>query len=103
LPSSVKDLQGLAPNLVVEQSESGLIAVYSANKLVLTVQQQPQGSLFKAWPGSEALGVEMNWQLSPQQFPGCQDGPVYLKCPIQNNVDAYFEADRLDFIQWLQD
>ena len=102
-PESVTSLQAMAPRLVVEQNDSGLIAVYRTNKLILTIQQQPKGASFKAWPGSEILGVKVDWQLSPQQLQGCEDGPVYLKCPLKQNVDAYFEGERLDFIRWIQD
>lgn len=104
LPDTLEGLQTMLPRqLVVEQSESGLIVVYMANKLILTVQPQAAGSVYKAWPGSEALGVKVNWQLNPQQLMACKDGSVYLTCPLQRNVDAHFEGTRLDFILWRQE
>lgn len=102
LPASVEAFQAMAPRLVVEKSASGLIAVYTANKLILSVQHQPDGLVFKAWPGSEVLGIKLNWQLNPMQLSGCIDDSVYQQCQLQQDVYAHFEGVRLDFIQWNQ-
>lgn len=100
LPYKLGQLVRLAAGLQGEQSESGVISLYLDNKLILSVRSVIEGHQFKAWQGSEVIGVKVSWVLTPDMFEQCQAGPVYLACELKAGVTGYFESDRLDHIAW---
>ncbi len=100
LPFDAAGLRALDSGLTVEQSGSGIIIVYSDNKLVLSIRREGDNLSYRASSGSERLGIKLDWSITPSQLDTCEAKPVYKECQMGQGVTGYFEGDRLDFIQW---
>ncbi len=102
LPVTVEGLKAMAPLLRFEISPTGRQLVYRGDKLVMSMQNDGQDRVFKAWSGSDSLGVDIDWDSPVSRFGNCRESAVYIECPLGDGVTGYFEGDRLDHIEWRQ-
>lgn len=100
LPVELQALLNLHTGLSGEITPAGLITIYSENKLILTLSSTGGKFRFKAWPGSEKLGVKVTWSIKPEQLNECNRQGVYVSCSLNEQVQGLFEQDRLDHIRW---
>lgn len=102
LPFSQQALEALDTNLTVELDQTGISTVYFAGKRILSVAQSDTGITFKAWQGSEALGVQVDWMMTSGGLGNCTRQDVYQRCNISDRVSGYFRNQSLDHIEWFQ-
>ncbi len=100
LPSTMNSLLAMNHQITGEQAVSGLMTFYYRDKLILTIKPTSELVQYKAWPGSEVLGIKMDWSIKPVQTRGCIKGPVYQSCNLTDQVKGLYEDDRLDHILW---
>lgn len=100
LPANLEQLLAIDPDIKGQQSTRGLITLTVQNKVILVVNPEGRTIQFKAWPGSERLGIKLDWNLIPTGMRNCEFGPVYTRCDISDDVRGYFEGNRLDHISW---
>jgi len=100
LPVTLKALIQLDESLHGEELDKGLIKLYSKNSLILTVSSNNSTVTFNAWPGSEILGIGVDWSLTSQQLKGCSQQHMKTACQITNQLKAIFIEKRLDHIRW---
>lgn len=100
LPSELNQLLELDSRLSGTQISERLIILSIQDKLVLSVKKDQGYIHYKAWRGSEVLGVKVDWDLGPDYFSGCRSDPVYITCDLTPEVQGFFEDKRLDHISW---
>jgi len=100
LPSTLDQLLALNAYLIGQQSNSGLITLYSQDKLILTVKSEQGLIHYKAWPGSEIIGIRLDWKMSPAELKNCRHDTAFTICDLTNGGKALFEENRLDHISW---
>ncbi len=102
LPTSIAGLASLDPQLTVRTDPAGNIDVISGNQRVLSVSEEQQLFRFRAWRGSELLGVLVDWDLQADQLSNCNVDNDYLACPISASVTGFFTDQVLQYIEWSQ-
>ena len=103
LPTSPESLLKLDTSLTVEQDDDSLILIYRNSHLILTVQTLSDTYLFEAYRGSELIGVEMEWSLTPATLGNhCLLQDSITRCALNETSDAYFEGEHLIYIRWTQ-
>ncbi len=102
LPTNVADLSSLAPQLTVTTNSAGNIEAISGDQRVLSVDEEQQFFRFRAWRGSESLGVLVDWDLQPGRLNNCTVEENYLACPIGTSATGFFTDQVLQYIEWLQ-
>lgn len=102
LPHQLADLLRLADGLSGEELASGKVLLYSDNKLILMVEPGIAGFQFKAWRGAEIIGVKEDWSISPSSLDDCHDQGAYTSCLLRPGIVGFFEADRMDHVNWIQ-
>jgi hypothetical protein len=100
LPDTLEGLQDLNSSLTGETTSSGRVTLFSGEKLILTMHQQANGIEYMAWSGSEVLGINLDWNMTPAQALSCVEGVVYRHCQLTDDVSAFFDQQRLDHISW---
>ena len=102
LPTDAAGLSTLAPQLTVSTNSAGDIEAISGDQRVLSVSEEQQYFRFRAWRGSESLGVLVDWNLQPDQLNNCTVADDYLTCPIGSSATGFFTDQVLQYIEWLQ-
>ena len=100
LPFQLSELLLLDRSLSGEQDSNGDISLYQGSRLVLRLTVSEGPAVFKAWEGSESLGVRVDWSLSPAQLPICNPVDGVLACRLSERSEALFIDNRLDHISW---
>ncbi|MBT3203462.1 MAG: hypothetical protein HOM14_16560 [Gammaproteobacteria bacterium] len=100
LPLTLGGLLDLDNSLQGEKLKSGLIKLYLKNLLILTLLPGESEFTFKAWPGSEILGVEVDWSVTEQNLDNCNELTGQTVCSLSDQVKAVYIFNQLDHILW---
>ncbi len=100
LPLTLGDLLDLDNSLRGEKLTSSLIKLYLKNQLILTLLTGESEFTFKAWPGSEILGVEVDWSVTEQNLDNCNELTGQTVCSLSDQVKAVYLFNQLDHILW---
>ena len=102
LPFTQAELLELAEDLRGVERADATINLYHKDKLILRVQPQADSVRYMAWPGAHVLGVKVDWFYKPQSFNRCSQPVPYRRCELSEQVEGFFEGQRLDHIRWSQ-
>jgi len=101
-PTTLAELLALGEDLSGGQTSSGLISLYSADKMILMLKPEAGHYRLRAWQGGDVIGVKVDWRLKAADLTDCQQQAVYTSCAMGQGITGYFEGERLDYIEWIQ-
>ena len=100
LPQSLPPLLLLDESVSGEQDVDGTIRLFRAGRTVLTLSFNGDDVVFRAWQGSDTLGVVQDWSLSAESLADCRMADGFQVCRINQRLTGYFVHNRLDHIGW---
>jgi|GEM_PF-942420 len=102
LPVQASAWQALSSALTVIELASDRLEIVHKGQKILNLKRSEQGARFKAWPGSEFIGVKADWSVNRHQFSDCHTESGYQVCVWGGDVQAVFDGTRLDHLRWWQ-
>ena len=102
LPHDPDELQTLAPGLGRGAKDHDWLTFCYDDRRVLDMQPDSTGTRFRARPGSEVLGVVIDWKMERDALNACHDEGTYTVCGWLDGVEAVFADERLDHVRWYQ-
>lgn len=100
LPLQLDRLLALDDSLTGMLTDEGRIQLYRQQSLILQIIRHQDGHEIEAYPGSEILGVRVNWQLQTADPESCASELSSGECWIDDQVVGVFENGRLEYIRW---
>ncbi len=102
LPLQASAWQALSSALTVIEPAADRLEIVHNGQKILSLTRLEQGARFKAWPGSQFIGVKADWSVSRHQFTDCHAESGYQVCVWDGDVQAVFDGARLDHLRWRQ-